>query len=141
MKDGAPWLSVCARQGAKRSGEAWLEDLKTGKGGASPAVQWLRVCASTAGDVGLIPGRGTKIQQASEPKKQREREEKRKKKRQGGRMAEQSKRLARERRDEAREDADTPPGGVPLCIFGRSSASLPLLKDVFLPPEEAPPLS
>ena len=52
-----------------------------------------------------------------------------------------SKRLMRERRDEARERVETRPGGVPLCIVGRSSASLLLLKDVFLPPEEAPPLS
>ena len=29
--------------------------------GTSPAVRWLRLCASTAGGAGLIPGRGTKI--------------------------------------------------------------------------------
>ena len=31
------------------------------KNGTSLAVQWLRLGASTAGGVGLIPGRGTKI--------------------------------------------------------------------------------
>ena len=46
-------------------------------------VQWLRACASTAGDVGLIPGRGTKIQQASEPKKKRERGKKKEKEARG----------------------------------------------------------
>ena len=30
----------------------------------SLVVQWLRLCASTAGDVGLIPGWGTKIPHA-----------------------------------------------------------------------------
>ena len=30
----------------------------------SLVVQWLRICASTAGDVGLIPGWGTKIPHA-----------------------------------------------------------------------------
>ena len=32
--------------------------------GTSLAVQWLRLCTSTAGDAGLIPGQGTKIPQA-----------------------------------------------------------------------------
>ena len=32
--------------------------------GTSPAVQWLRLHASTAGGEGLIPGRGTKIPHA-----------------------------------------------------------------------------
>ena len=32
--------------------------------GTSLGVQWLRLCASTAGDAGLIPGRGTKIPHA-----------------------------------------------------------------------------
>ena len=32
--------------------------------GTSLAVQWLGLCASTAGGPGLIPGRATKIQQA-----------------------------------------------------------------------------
>ena len=93
--------------------------------------------------MGLIPGWGTKIQQASEPKKKKKKRERGKKKeRQGGRWQSRvSKRLMRERRDEARERVETRPGGVPLCIVGRSSASLLLLKDVFLPPEEAPPLS
>ena len=102
-------------------------------------VQWLRLCTSTSGDVGLIPRRGTKIQQASEPKRKKRGK---KKERQGGRWQSRvSKRLMRERRDEAREEVETRPGGVPLCIFGRSSGSLLLLKDVFLPPEETPPLS
>ena len=35
-------------------------------GGTSPAVQWLRLCASSAGDVGLIPGRGTNIPHAAQ---------------------------------------------------------------------------
>ena len=33
-------------------------------GGTSLAVQWLRLCASTAGGVGSIPGWGTKIPHA-----------------------------------------------------------------------------
>ena len=38
--------------------------------GNSLAVQWLGLCASTAGGNGSIPGRGTKIQHASQwPKK------------------------------------------------------------------------
>ena len=32
--------------------------------GTSLVVQWLGLCASTAGDMGSIPGRGTKIPQA-----------------------------------------------------------------------------
>ena len=35
--------------------------------GTSLAVQWLRLCASTAGGVGSIPGQGTKIPHASLP--------------------------------------------------------------------------
>ena len=35
--------------------------------GTSLAVQWLGLHASTAGGTGLIPGRGTKIPQASWP--------------------------------------------------------------------------
>ena len=34
--------------------------------GTSLAVQWLRLCASTAGAVGLIPGWGTKIPRAAQ---------------------------------------------------------------------------
>ena len=34
---------------------------KKASSGTSLAVQWLRLCASSAGDVGLIPGQGTKI--------------------------------------------------------------------------------
>ena len=35
--------------------------------GASLAVQWVRLCASNAGDVGWIPGSETKISHASSP--------------------------------------------------------------------------
>ena len=38
---------------------------KTGHRGTSLVVQWLRLHASTAGDMGLIPGRGTRILHAS----------------------------------------------------------------------------
>ena len=38
--------------------------------GTSLAVQWLRLCASTAGDAGLIPGHGTKIPHAAAKTKQ-----------------------------------------------------------------------
>ena len=31
----------------------------------SLVIQWLRLCASNAGDVGLIPGQGTKISHAT----------------------------------------------------------------------------
>ena len=34
--------------------------------GTSLAVQWLRLCASTAGGMGLIPGQGTKILHAAQ---------------------------------------------------------------------------
>ena len=34
--------------------------------GTSLAIQWLRLCASTAGSEGSIPGRGTKILHASQ---------------------------------------------------------------------------
>ena len=44
--------------------------------GSSPVVQWLRLCASNAGGMGLIPGQGTKILHASRSGK----EEKKKKK-------------------------------------------------------------
>ena len=45
----------------------WWKDpvlFKMGPGQTSLVVQWLRLCASTAGGVGLIPGRGTKIRHA-----------------------------------------------------------------------------
>ena len=35
-------------------------------------VQWLRLCISSAGGVGLIPGQGTKIPDAKWPKKKKE---------------------------------------------------------------------
>ena len=35
-------------------------DSKNPTAGTSLVVQWLRLCASTAGGVGSIPGRGTK---------------------------------------------------------------------------------
>ena len=35
-------------------------------------VQWLRLCAFTAGGVGLIPGQGNKISYATQPKKKKE---------------------------------------------------------------------
>ena len=34
--------------------------------GTSPAVQWLGLCASTAGGAGSIPGGGTKIPHAAQ---------------------------------------------------------------------------
>ena len=40
--------------------------------GTSLVVQWLRICTSTAGGIGSIPGQGTKIlhaMQCSEKKK------------------------------------------------------------------------
>ena len=33
--------------------------------GTSLVVQWLRLCASAAGGMGSIPGRGTKVQNAA----------------------------------------------------------------------------
>ena len=41
-------------------------------GGTSLEVQWLRLRASNAGGVGLIPGQGTKIPHASKTKKKKE---------------------------------------------------------------------
>ena len=34
-------------------------------------AQWLRLCAFTAGGVGLIPGQGNKISYATQPKKKK----------------------------------------------------------------------
>ena len=39
--------------------------------GNSLVVQWLGLCAFTAGALGLIPGRRTKIPQAAQPKKKK----------------------------------------------------------------------
>ena len=44
-------------------------DSKRSLGGTSLAVQWLRFGASTAGGMGSIPGWGTKIPHAPQPKK------------------------------------------------------------------------
>ena len=41
---------------------------KNEEGGTSLVVQWLRLCAANAGDVGSIPGRGTKIPHDTWPK-------------------------------------------------------------------------
>ena len=41
-------------------------------GGNSLAVQWLELCISTTGSSGSIPGQGTKIPQATRPKKKGE---------------------------------------------------------------------
>ena len=38
-----------------------VTEIENWKIGTSLAVQWLRLCASTAGNTGLIPGDGTKI--------------------------------------------------------------------------------
>ena len=38
--------------------------LKSWRQGTSLVVQWLRLCASHAGGMGLIPGQGTKIMHA-----------------------------------------------------------------------------
>ena len=35
-------------------------------GGTSLAVQWLRLCASTAGGTGLIPGQGSEVPHATQ---------------------------------------------------------------------------
>ena len=47
--------------------------LKEGLSGNSLAVQWLGLCASTPGGTGSIPGRGTKIPQATRKTKIKER--------------------------------------------------------------------
>ena len=52
--------------------DPWLTAYRTTQPGVSieiqprtsPAVEWLRLCASTAGGVGLIPGQDTKIPHA-----------------------------------------------------------------------------
>jgi len=46
----------------KLLGQEWL---KSGNLGTSLAIQWLRLCASTAGTMDLIPGQGIKTQHAS----------------------------------------------------------------------------
>ena len=42
-------------------------------------VQWLRLCASTAGGTALIPGRGTKIPQAMQGSQKKKKKKTRKK--------------------------------------------------------------
>uniref|UniRef100_A0A8C9CPP7 Ig-like domain-containing protein n=1 Tax=Phocoena sinus TaxID=42100 RepID=A0A8C9CPP7_PHOSS len=49
------------RQGCLSSELGWKAGLRCGLTGASLVVQWLRLHASNAEDVGLIPGRRTKI--------------------------------------------------------------------------------
>ena len=49
--------------------------------GTSLVVQWLRLHASTAGGTGSIPGGGTKIPHATQPKKEKEEEEKERRRR------------------------------------------------------------
>ena len=46
--------------------------------GSSPVVQWLRLCASNAGGMGLIPGQGTKILHASRCGKEKKKKKKKK---------------------------------------------------------------
>ena len=41
-------------------------NLRLTTGGNSLVVQWLGLCASTAGDIGFIPGGGTKIPSAAQ---------------------------------------------------------------------------
>ena len=47
-------MCVCMR---KAKGNSFLKPHL----GTSLAVQWLKLCSSTAGDLGLIPGQGTRI--------------------------------------------------------------------------------
>ena len=59
-----------------RPGHVQESRIKETSPGTSPAVQWLRLCASTAGGTGLIPGQGSKILHASwcsQKKRERER--------------------------------------------------------------------
>ena len=49
--------------------------------GNSLVVQWLGVCTSTAGGMGSIPGRGTKILHATWPQRKKERKKERKRER------------------------------------------------------------
>ena len=51
-------------------GSDFLDPYHTSKPliGTSLAVQWLRLCASNAGGMGLIPGQGIKILHATQPK-------------------------------------------------------------------------
>ena len=50
-QEGKFYLAICALKGRIL--------------GTSLAVQWLRLCVSTAGGTGSIPGRGTKIPHAT----------------------------------------------------------------------------
>ena len=74
----APSLAVGRRvQPGTALGQA--EDIfegvdKEGASGTFLAVQWLRLCASTAGDAGSIPGQGTKILHAAQTAKEKENE-------------------------------------------------------------------
>ena len=58
----------------QKGGKACPRELKKKKKigqGTSLAVQWLRLCTSTAGGTGSIPGQGTKIPHAPRPKKKK----------------------------------------------------------------------
>ena len=48
--------------------------MKRGEG-TSLVAQWLKLCAPTTGCMGSIPGWGTKIPQARQPKKKKKEEE------------------------------------------------------------------
>ena len=48
-----------------------LSEVNQKEKGTSLVVQWLRLRTSTAGGVGSIPGRGTKILRAVQPKKKK----------------------------------------------------------------------
>ena len=61
----------------------WPSSKKNLQTGTSPVVQWLRLCASTAGGKGSIPGQGTKIPHAvlcSQKKRKKKRKKWKKKK-------------------------------------------------------------
>ena len=53
-----------------------VEHIQEWMGGNSLAVQWLRLCASTAGGMGLISGWGTKVPHAVQPKQNKTKQNK-----------------------------------------------------------------
>ena len=55
-----PAMPVLEKMGALEEAKGQSNAKRRGKG-TSLAVQWLGLHASTAGGIGLIPGRGTKI--------------------------------------------------------------------------------
>ena len=79
------WVPTTVQLVSEKGEGCWEVGMKGCMRGNFLAVQWLGLCAPTAGGTGSIPGRGTKILQALGRKKEREGERERKRERKEGR--------------------------------------------------------